>query len=299
MSLPRIKLHNSGPEISRVAQGFGSLIHEEKMDAAKLAIYIDACVEEGISAFDLAAVYSGGRAESMFGEVLSARPGLRENITIITKYGITGGGDGYHCYDTTKDGIAASAERSLKRMGIEYIDILLMHRPDMLMDADEVAEALTSLKSEGKVLHFGVSNFLPHQLELLASRLSFPLIVNEVSYSLFDMTSQENGMLDQCQRLGITPLFYAPLGGGRLFNPKNGDDSRLLKTLGEVASESGGIPIEQIAIAWVLKHPAKGAALLGCGQAERMRCAAAGANLELTRDMWFRLWTAAKGREIP
>jgi len=297
--LPRIKLSEYGPEISRVVQGFGSLVHEEQMDSAKLAAYIDACVEAGISAFDLAAVYSGGAAESLFGEVLAMRPGLREKITIITKYGIEGGGPGYHCYDTSKEGIINSAERSLKRMGVEHIDVLLMHRPDMLMDADEVSEALTSLVKDGKVLHIGMSNFLPCQLDLLASRLDLPLIVNEVSYSLFDMSVEENGTLDHCQRLRITPLFYAPLGGGRLFDPGRQDDRQLHQALGDIAKEFGGVPSEQVAVAWVLKHPSKGAAILGCGRAEWMRDAAAGANLEMTRDQWFRLWTAAKGREIP
>ena len=299
MPLPKIKLHESGPEISRVVQGFGSILHEEKLDARALAQYIDACVDEGISAFDLAAAYAGGMAEELFGEVLAMRPGLRGRITVITKYGIEGGGPGYHCYDTSREGIIHSAERSLKRMGTDRIDALLMHRPDMLMDADEVAGALEALRSQGKVLHFGVSNFLAHQVDLLASRLSFPLIVNEVPYSLFNMEMQENGVLDQCQRLRMTPLYYAPLGGGRLFRPKNEDDLRLLEVMREVADELGGVPIEQVAIAWVLRHPAKGAALLGCGRAEWMRSAVGGANLEMTRDRWFRLWTAAKGHEIP
>ena len=299
MALPMIKLHKEGPEISRVAQGFGSLVREEQMDAAKLAVYLDACIKEGITAFDLAAAYESGAAETLFGEALSVRPDLRGHMTIITKYGIGKGKSGYHCYETSRQDIIASAETSLKRMHIDYIDLLLMHRPDMLMDADEVADALATLKKDGKVLHFGVSNFLPHQVDLLASRLDFPLIVNEISYSLFDMTSQENGTLDQCQRLGITPLFYAPLGGGRLFKPKTAGDLRLLEAMGEVAKELGEVPIEQIAVAWILKHPSKGAAILGCGRAEWMRAAAAGANLTLTRDQWFRLWTAAKGHEIP
>lgn len=299
MPLPSIKLHGSGPEISRIVQGFGSIIHEERMDAHSLAGYLDACVDEGIDACDLAAVYSCGLAESVFGEALALRPGLRRRLTIITKYGIEGGGDGYHCYDTSRKTIIHSAERSLQRMGIDHIDVLLMHRPDMLMDADEVAEALTSLREEGKALHFGVSNFLPHQIELLASRLPFPLIANEVPYSLFDMDMQENGTLDLCQRLRLPPLYYSPLGGGRLFAPRNARDQRLLQALEDVAGEHGGVPAEQIAIAWVLRHPARGAAVLGCGRAEWMRQAVGGAHIELTRDQWFRLWTASKGQEIP
>lgn len=293
------KVGNSSLKVSRIIQGFGSLIHEEKMDKAKLTAYIYSCIREGILTFDLASVYSGGQAEVLFGEVLSSNPTLRKDITILTKYGIEGGGIGYHCYNTSKESIIASADSSLRRMKIDHIDLLMMHRPDMLMDADEVAKALEKLYGDGKVLHFGVSNFLPNQVELLRSRLSLPLIANEIPYSLFDMTVQENGVLDQCQMDCITPLYYAPLGGGRLFHPKNNDDARLLSVLEEISLELGGIPIEQIALAWVLKHPAKGAALIGCGRSEWMKRAVGGATLELSRDNWFRLYTAAKGHEIP
>jgi len=297
--MPYTRLHASGPEISRIVQGFGGIPRKEKHDANTLAAYLDACLDAGITAFDTAAVYGGGASECALGEVFARRPDMRGRVTVITKYGIEGGGPGYHCYNTSKDAIVKSAERSLWRMNIECIDILLMHRPDMLMDADEVAAALTKLKDDGKVLHFGVSNFLPFQYELLQSRLAFPLITNEIPYSLFDMGMQENGVLDQCQRLRIAPLYYSPLGGGRLFKPASADDQRLHNVLNDIAAEHGGVPIEQIAIAWILKHPAGGAAIIGSSKTERMRDAAGGASISLSRDQWFRLWTAAKGHEIP
>jgi len=299
MQIPKIRVGESDLEVTRIIQGFGSLIHEEDMDKTKLEAYVLSCIEAGIDTFDLAAVYSGGRAEIILGEVLALHPTLRANLKILTKYGIEGGGPGYHCYNTSKEAIISSAERSLKRLNIDYIDLYMMHRPDMLMDADEVAAALLSLKESGKVIHFGVSNFLPHQVDLLGSRLSFPLIANEVPYSLFDMTTQENGVLDQCQQYHITPLYYAPLGGGKLFKPRNEDDMRLVNVLNDISRELGGVPIEQIALAWVLKHPARGAALIGCGRSEWMQRAVPGALLELSRDHWFRLYTAAKGYEIP
>jgi len=298
--IPRIRLHADGPEVSRVGQGFGSIIQEENPSAQSLVAYISACLDEGITLFDLAAVYAGGRAEELFGEALSLEPGLRARMCIVTKYGIEGGGKGYHCYNTDREAIVRSCERSLRRMRTDRVDIFLMHRPDMLMDADEVAEALITLRRDGKVLHAGVSNFLPHQFDLLQSRLPFSLVTNEVPYSLFNMDSQENGMLDQCQRLRIAPLFYAPLGGGRLFRPeKDAQDIRAHDALRAVAEARGGVPVEQIAIAWALRHPSRGAAVLGCGRADWMRRAAAGAHMTLTRDEWFYLWTASKGYEIP
>ena len=300
MHIPIITSTEKGLSLSRIAQGFGSLLQEEKPDAEGLARYVCACMDEGITTYDLAAVYAGGEAESLFGEALARVPGLRRSMTIITKYGIEGGGEGYQSYNTSREAIIRSAERSLTRMRTEHIDVLLMHRPDMLMDADEVAEALTSLRQAGKILHAGVSNFLPHQTDLLLSRLSFPLVINEVPYNLLNMQVQEDGTLDQCQRLRMVPLFYAPLGGGRLLAaPRDAQETRVRSALETVAQAHGGVPIETVAVAWVLKHPARGAALLGCGRTDWMRSAAAGASLPLTRDEWFYLWTASKGHKIP
>lgn len=298
--IPRVRLHEDGPEVSRVAQGFGSIIQEENPSPQALAAYINACLDEGITLFDLAAVYAGGRSEELFGEALSLETGLRARMCVITKYGIEGGSKGYHCYNTDREAILNSCERSLRRMRTDRIDVFLMHRPDMLMDADEVAEALIALRGAGKVLHFGVSNFLPHHFDVLQSRLPFPLITNEVPYSLFNMEAQENGTLDQCQKLRIAPLFYAPLGGGRLFKPaKDTRDARVHEALRRVAGTRGGMSVEQIAIAWALRHPSRGIAVLGCGRADWMRREAAGARIQLTRDEWFLLWTASKGHEIP
>ena len=298
--MPRNCLHADGPEVSRIAQGFGSIIQEEKPSAQSLGAYMNACLDEGITLYDLAAVYAGGRAEELFGEALSLEPGFRDRIRIVSKYGIEGGGKGYHCYNTERDAILRSCERSLRRMRTDRLDVLLMHRPDMLMDADEVAEALIALHRDGKVLHAGVSNYLPHQFDLLQSRLPFPLVTNEVPYSLYNMEAQENGALDQCQRLRIAPLFYAPLGGGRLFKPvQDAQGTRLLDALNRIAEAHDGVPIEQVAIAWVLRHPARGTAVLGCGREAWMRRAAAGARMQMSRDEWFMLWTASKGIEIP
>ena len=300
MSIPSMKVGGEELVLSRIAQGFGSLVQEEKPTAGSLARYLEACMAEGITTYDLAAVYAGGEAESLFGEAVALTPGLRGRMTVVTKYGIEGGGEGYQCYNSSREAIVRSAERSLKRMRIDYIDALLMHRPDMLMDADEVADALISLKQSGKILHAGVSNFLPHQTELLQSRLPFPLLINEVPYNLYTMQVQEDGTLDQCQRLRMAPMYYAPLAGGKLFaEPKDEREIRVRKALETVAEAHGGVPMEAVAIAWVLMHPARGAAVLGCGREEWMRRAVQGANLPLTRDQWFYLWTASKGHKIP
>ena len=294
--IEKIRLSENGPEVSRIIQGFGSIMQDDIHSPQELASHLDLCLELGIDTLDLASVYTGGLAEEALGSVLESRKELRKRFTIITKYGISGGGPGYHCYDTTLEGIVASAEKSMRRMRIDAIDLLLMHRPDMLMNADEVALALDRLRKEGKARFFGVSNFTASQFELLSSRLPFPLVTNEIPYSLINMEYQENGFLDLCQRLRFSPLYYSPLGGGKLFDSKN---ARLLQALNELGQKIGGAAASQVAVAWALMHPAKGAAVLGTGEAHLLKEAAGGAAIKLSRDQWFYLWTASKGHEIP
>lgn len=299
MSIPTLTLHPNGPEITRIIQGFGSLVRKGVDTPDAMETYVAACVDAGINTYDLAAVYGGGQAEALFGEVLSRRPELRSRMNIITKYGITFGGVGYHCYDSSYDAIIESAERSLTRLHTDHVELFLMHRPDMLMDADEVARALEKLHRDGKILHVGVSNFLPSQFELLSSRLSLPIVVNEVPYSIFNMECAENGTLDQCQQKRVTPLFYSPLGHGRVMHaPENEQDARVRTCLEAIAEECSAT-IDQIALAFVLRHPSRGAAILGGARLKWLETAVKAADIVLTRDQWYRIWTAVKGHEIP
>ena len=299
MTMPTLRIHPDGPIISRIIQGCGSILRKGVDTPERMADYVRACLDTGIMTFDLAAVYAGGQAEAVFGEALSRQPALRSEMTLISKYGIEGFGDGYHCYDTSYEAIMRSAENSLKRLHTDRIDLFLMHRPDMLMDADEVARALEELHRDGKILHIGVSNFLPSQFELLASRLSLPIVVNEVPYSIINMDCAENGTLDLCQQKRVTPLFYSPLARGRIMHaPENEQDMRIRKVLETIADECSAT-VDQIALAFVLRHPSRGAAILGGARVEWLRSAAKAANITLSRDQWFRIWTASKGHEIP
>lgn len=299
MPIPTIRLHPDGLEITRIVQGFGSLVRKGVDTVPAMADYVRACLDAGINTFDLAAVYALGQAEALFGAALAQAPSLRRRMTIITKYGIEGGGPGYHCYDTSYGAIIRSAEQSLSRLHTDCIDLFLMHRPDMLMDADEVARALETLHRDGKIRRIGVSNFLPSQFQLLASRLSLPIVVNEVPYSILNMDCAENGTLDLCQQLRVTPLFYSPLCRGRLMHtPETEQEARVRAVLADIASQRGA-SVDQIALAFVLRHPSRGAAILGGPRIEWLQSAAAASRIELTRDEWFRIWTASKGHEIP
>jgi len=176
---------------------------------------------------------------------------------------------------------------------------LLIHRPDPLLDPDEVAEAFAELRRAGKVLHFGVSNFTPSQFELLASRMDFPLVTNQVEISVLHMDTLHDGTLDQCQRLGIAPMAWSPLGGGRLFRGEDEQATRLRRALSAVGEALGGASLDQVALAWLLRHPARILPILGSGKVERIRKAVHAEDLQLSREQWFAIWSASKVEDVP
>jgi predicted oxidoreductase len=181
----------------------------------------------------------------------------------------------------------------------DRIDLLLIHRPDPLMDASEVASAFTALHRAGKVLHFGVSNFAPSQFLVLASRLEFPLVTNQVEISVLNMTALEDGTVDLCQRLGIAPMAWSPLGGGQLFRSKTQRATRLRRALASLGEELGTASLDQVALAWILKHPARIVPVLGSGRLGRIHSAAEAEAVQLSREEWFAIWTASAGEEVP
>jgi predicted oxidoreductase len=193
----------------------------------------------------------------------------------------------------------AAVEDSLRALHTDYIDLLLIHRPDPLMDADETAAALTGLRANGKVLSFGVSNFTPGQFDLLASRLDFPLVTNQVEISILHMQPLHDGTVDQCQRLRVAPMAWSPLGGGRLFASGDEQATRVRQSLAQVGEELGGATVDQVALAWLLTHPARIVPILGTGKLDRIQQAIQAESLRLSREQWFTIWTASAGREVP
>jgi predicted oxidoreductase len=169
----------------------------------------------------------------------------------------------------------------------------------MLMNADEVAKAFTELRNEGKVKHFGVSNFMIEEFKLLQSRLDFPLVTNQIEYSLFNHQHQENGNLDFLQRKRIHPMAWSPLAQGRIFTEQSERGNRLREVLWEIANACGIDDIGQIALAWIFKHPAGFATVVGSGNLERIKSYPKSLKIDLSREEWFKLWTAAHGYEIP
>lgn len=273
------------------------------MTSQNLVKFVHAGLEEGITSTDHADIYGDYACERLFGEALALEPALRDQLQIVTKCDIKLVSEKHPShqiahYDTSKAHIVQSAENSLRNLNTDYIDVLLLHRPDPLMDVDEVAEAFTTLRDAGKVRYFGVSNFTSSQFELLQSRLSFPLVTNQVECSVLNFEVMHDGTLDQSQRLRVAPMAWSPLGGGRLFTSMDEQAVRVRACLEEIG-ESLGASIDQVAYAWLLKHPSNMLPVLGTGKIERVRAACEAAKLAMSRQQWFKVWRASKGHDVP
>jgi len=269
-----------------------------------------AAYECGYTIFDLADIYSEGMSERVFGQALKEVPALRQRVLIATKCGIRRKGDpnpdSPYRYDFSADHIVRSCEQSLKRMGVETIDLYQLHRPDYLGDPQEVAEAFGKLKKSGKVREFGVSNFRPSQVAAFQKACPMTLIAHQVEVSLTRLDRFQDGTLDQCLAEQITPMAWGPLAGGRLADtgpidlqtPDHAHRIHIRETLDLVARERG-VTRSVAALAWLLKHPSKIVPIIGTTNPERIRDAINATEIELTRDEWYRLMEAAHGERLP
>ncbi|MBN2184416.1 MAG: aldo/keto reductase [Candidatus Krumholzibacteriota bacterium] len=299
----KIKLANNGPEVSRIVLGMMRSM-SWNLSPSGLLDMITRSIENGISTFDHADIYGDHSCEEFFGKAVSSAPSLRSRIQIITKCGIMlvsekNPGCRLKHYDTSKSHIIRSAENSLKRLGTDYIDILLIHRPDPLIDVDAVAEAFASLRKSGKVLHFGVSNFSPSKYRLLSSRMDIPLVTNQVECSVLHLDPFEDGTLDSCVINGVHPMAWAPLGGGELFRETSPRAELVRGALEEIGKSHGNLPIDMVALAWLIRHPAGIVPVIGTGNIDRTRKAVKAVDLEISREEWFQVWTASKGAPVP
>ena len=295
----RITLAPQGPEFSRFVMGYWRLM-DWNMSAQQLVSFIEEHLDLGITTVDHADIYGGYQCEAAFGEALKLSPALRQRMEIVTKCGIATTAKAEHAlghYITDRDHIISSAEQSLTHLATDYLDLLLIHRPDPLMDADEVAEAFLALHQSGKVRHFGVSNFTPAQFALLQSRLPFTLATNQVEISPVYQPLLLDGTLDQLQQQRIRPMAWSCLGGGRLFNDEAFQPLR--DELAQVAQELNAETIEQVVYAWILRLPSQPLPIIGSGKIERVRSALAAEQLAMTRQQWFRIRKAALGYDVP
>ncbi len=285
--------------LSRLSLGVWRMNQWNLNDTDLLSLF-ETAVELGITTIDHADIYGGYTCEARFGTLVPAS--LRQKMQLVSKCGIklVSPNRPEHrlkTYDTSRAHIVASVETSLKNLRTDYLDALLLHRPNPLMNADEVAEAFMSLRAAGKVLEFGVSNFTPSQVSLLQSRLPFRLITNQIEFSVLHLAPMYDGTLDQAQERSMPPMAWSPLAGGRLFG--EGEQARrLCSELTTIANELGASP-EQVAIAWILKHPSKPMPILGSGKVERLKDLASADSLVLSDEHWFRILRVSTGVDVP
>ncbi|MGR4048418.1 aldo/keto reductase [Kosakonia cowanii] len=295
----RIALAPQGPEFSRFVMGYWRLM-EWNFTPRQLVSFIEAHLDLGVTTVDHADIYGGYQCEAAFGEALKLAPHLRARMEMVTKCGIATTAKPQHAighYITERAHIIHSAEQSLVNLATDYLDLLLIHRPDPLMDADEVAEAFMQLHQSGKVRHFGVSNFTPAQFSLLQSRLPFTLVTNQVEISPVHQPLLLDGTLDQLQQLRIRPMAWSCLGGGRIFS--DADCQPLRDELHQVATELNAENIEQVIYAWVLRLPSAPLPIIGSGKIERVRSSLGAMKLQMSRQQWFRIRKAALGYDVP
>ena len=266
--------------------------------AALLAAY-----EAGYTLFDHADIYCRGGCESIHGRLLKDSPELRRQTILATKCGICFGDDvSPHRFDFSKEHILWSVDQSLARLGVETIDLYQLHRPDVLMEPAEVAEAFEILYTQGKVRWFGVSNFFPNQYDLLAQFVTFPLVVNQLEMHLGYLDPFVNGTTDQCQARNVTPLAWSPLGGGWLGaggTVPDGDKREGLLTVLDEHAAKYGVSRTVISLAWLIRHPSGIVPIVGSAKPTNIADAAKADKLELTRDDWYRIYVAARGRGLP
>nr|WP_110257648.1 aldo/keto reductase [Undibacterium pigrum] len=301
-SSPRLQIAPNGPEFSRIVLGLWRL-GSWQMTAQQRVSFLEQALALGITTIDQADIYGDYQSESLLGEAIALAPHLRDQFQFVSKCGIKLVSDkrpahGMQHYDTSAAHIIASAEQSLRAMQIEQLDLLLIHRPDPLMDADEIAGAFRHLQESGKVRYFGVSNFTNSQFELLASR--FPLVTNQVELSLLHMQALHDGTLDLCQQLRIAPMIWSALGGGNLFRLLAEQDERsqrISAVLARIAAELEVSP-GTIALAWILQHPSRPLVLTGSGRLAAIQEAVNATAITLSREQWFALWCASAGKNV-
>ncbi len=315
-SMPLQAFGPAGTPVSRIGLGCMGLagtwnpaeVGQENIRRAIASF--EAALECGITFFDHADIYGGTACETVFQECLKAVPGSRERIFIATKVGIRRG-----YYEHQPEYIRQSVHASLKRLGIEYIDLYQLHRPDPLTHPAHTAAVLDELVQQGLVRMVGVSNYYPRQTLALQQYLRAPIASNQVEISLMRLDpvyegaagGNGDGVLDMCMQLNITPLAYSPVGRGWLTgrrqppadHPQRERIERILTAMQELAPSYNNATPAQLACAWLLAHPAGIIPLVGSNQPEHIREAAAGAAIQLSRTDWYKLWVAGRGSNVP
>ncbi len=289
----------SGLSFSRIVYGMWRIGDDTDTSPRHVQAKIEACLEQGITTMDQADIYGGYTAEAILGNGLREAPSLRDKIEIVTKCGIVAPAGRHSAarvkhYDTGAKHINDSVEASLRDMNTDRIDLLLIHRPDPMMDPEETGETLDALVASGKVRSVGVSNFRPWDFSLLQSNTTEELVTNQIEISLTETSAFTNGDLAYLQERALPVMAWSPLGGGSLM----GKDGPLSDALERIAQENN-VDAAAVAVAWLLAHPAKILPVMGTNNLARIAAISDAEKVEMDRQTWFELYTLANGREVP
>jgi len=273
-------------------------VWDKNLSTSEMESTINICLENKITTFDHADIYGAYTTEASFGKAFASSKIARESLQFISKCGIQ-----YVCenrnntikhYDYSKDYIIWSVENSLKNLQTDYLDVLLLHRPSPLMQADEIAEAVTKLKSEGKIIDFGVSNFTASQTELIRQKIEIRF--NQIQFSATNFEPMIDGSLDYMQINTIQPMSWNPLG--TVFREDNEQTRRLKKLLASLVSKYH-FGADTLLLAWILHHPAKVIPVAGTVNVARIQQLMKATQLELEKEDWFAIWTESRGNKVP
>ena len=299
MRMERVEF-GSGVTLSRMIYGMWRLGDDADRSPARVQAKIEACLAQGITSFDQADIYGDYESETLLGAALRAAPSLRDRMEIVTKCDIVLRSDKAPArrvkhYDTSAAHIRASVDASLANMGTDRVDMLLIHRPDPLMDAAETGATLDAVVASGKARTVGVSNFRPLDIDLLQGAMQTRLVSNQIEISLIAHDPLVNGDLAYAQRHKMPPMAWSPLGGGALF----AGASKPLRDLLHREAARAGTDIAAVAVAWLLRHPARILPVMGTNDLSRIESLSDATRVDLDRETWFELYEAALGTEVP
>ena len=303
--MTRLRLHSSSPEFSHIAFGTWRLLAEpETATPEGLLERLRVCLDCGITTVDTAEIYGGYRVEELVGAALALDPGVKAKVELITKAGIYVP-NAYHPdrrtahYNSTATRLIKSAEKSLRFLGVDAVDLFLVHRPDWLTSPEETAAGLSALVRSGKAKSVGVSNYSASQFSALQAHLDVPLVTNQLEFHPFQTTPFHDGTFDQAQERRFSPMAWSPMAGGRIFKEDDEAAVRLRAAMVGISERLGGAGVDRITLAWIMAHPSRPLPVLGTSRVDRIRSAAAAEGLVLEREDWYAVWEAAHGRRIP
>jgi len=302
---PRVQLFPNGPSFSQLAYGTWRILDDKATATPEhLMQRFQKCLDLGITTLDTAEIYGVYRVEEFIGKTLQLDLSIRSKLEIVTKSGIYIPCE-FHpdrktaFYNATAERIVKSAEKSLRFLGTDYIDLLLVHRPDWLTSIDETAAGLNKLLKDGKIRSAGVSNYNVHQFDALNSRMDQPLVTNQIEFHLLHTDPIQDGSLDQAQKLRFRPMAWSPLAGGRLLDPANEAGQRIRQACAALSAKYDDATVDQLAYAWIMAHPSGPLPVIGTNKLDRLEAVAQSTTIKLEREDWYALWTAAKGHGIP